>query len=109
MGPSLFQLLAREIDVAEASDDPHDQSNNLKNITGAKISIEKVAQKKPDEDGQDQGHTDGRGLVTSLEQFFQKFFGVVSQLIPGLGPRQKYFFSHVPSYHTPKAKSNIFG
>ena len=81
----------------------------LKYIIGAKISIEKEAEKKPDKNGQGQGHADGRSLVASREQLFQKLLSVFVQLFPRFGSLSpKYFFSHVPSYHTPLCLSQIF-
>ena len=53
MSPSLLsELFAHDVDVAEAGDDPQNQADIFKNIFGAKIVVEQVADNAADEDGE---------------------------------------------------------
>jgi hypothetical protein len=80
--------------LAEAGDNPHDQTEENKNIT-FKNRRQPITDAETNEDGEDQDHADGTGPVTSFQQVLEKIFGFFFQMLPCpiAGPEKMILFT----------------
>jgi hypothetical protein len=76
---------ANDIEITKAGDDPEDEAQVKKEHIIEYLG-EPIPKPAADGDGKNQSKTNGTGLVTAGEQFFEKLFGIFLQA-PILGHR----------------------